>query len=269
MPEPLETNNLGEIQLNLPQTDNSSQSQSDNETYGNQFLNKVDPNDRPYVEKYIKEWDGGVTQRFQELQGKLKPWEELDADYESVQAAIATMRWADQDPLAFYNAIRQQLEEMDLLSNDQNFQQNGQQQTNAPVVPPEFDGVPEAFVKEHLELRQKAEKFDKFMNNYEDEKNTATNQAQLDKMMKELHTKHGRFDEDAVLAKMIRGMKPDDAVKEHLDFIKEISSPQGRQAPPPVLGSGRTAVDQVDSSKLKNSSTRRALVAEILGGIDS
>jgi hypothetical protein len=261
MPEPLETNNLGEIQLNLPQTDSNSQSQPDE--YVNDFLSKVDPVDRPYVEKYYKDWGAGVTQKFQDYSERIKPWEELGADYESVQAAIATMRWADSDPLAFYNAIKEQLEEMELLTNDNNTQLN-----TAPTVPPEFDGVPEAFVKEHLELRSKAEKFDKFMSDYENEKNTTQNQQQLDKIMSELHTKHGRFDEDAVLARMIKGMNPDDAVKDYIKVVSEISNPQ-KQAPPPVLGSGRTAVDQVDSSKLKDNKTRKALVAEILGGIDS
>jgi hypothetical protein len=263
MPDPLETNNLGEIQLNLPQTDNNSQPQSE-ETFGNQFLAKVDPNDRPYVEKYIKDWDSGVTKKFQEYSEKLKPWEELGTDYESVEAAINTMRWADADPMSFYTAIKEQLESMGLLTNEQsNIQPNGQ----APEFP-EFEGVPEQFLKEHMEMKEKADKFDKFMETYENEKNASQNQAQLDKIMGELHTKHGRFDEDAVLARMIKGMNPDDAVKDYMKVVAEISSPQ-RQTPPPVLGGGRTAVDQVDTSKLNDNKTRKALVAEILGGIDS
>lgn len=189
----------------------------------------------------------------------------MGTDYESVQAAINTMRWADADPLSFYQAIKEQLESMGILTNEQNTQQTGQ----APELP-EFEGIPESFLKEHLELREKADKFDRFMENYESEKNMQTNQQQLDKIMAELHTKHGRFDEDAVLARMIKGMNPDDAAKDYLKSIQEyISNPQGKQAPPPVLGAGRTAVDQVDSSKLNDPKTRKALVAEILGGIDS
>lgn len=176
------------------------------------------------------------------------------------------MRWADSDPVGFYNAIQAQLEEMGLLSNDQNIP-NG---APPPNIPAEFDGVPEAFVKEHMELRQKAEKFDQFMQSYESDRSAQENQAQLDKIMDGLHTKHGQFDEDAVLARMIKGMNPDDAVKDYLKVVQEFSSPQSRNnTPPPVLGGGRTAVDQVDSSKLKDRTTRKAVVAEILGRIDS
>jgi len=58
-------------------------------------------------------------------------------------------------------------------------------------------------------------------------------------------------------------------VKDYLKVIQELNSPQPKSSAPPVLGGGRTAVDQVDSSKMNDPKTRKALVAEILGGIDS
>jgi hypothetical protein len=86
-------------------------------------------------------------------------------------------------------------------------------------------------------------------------------------MMEDLHTRHGKFDDGAILARIMNGMKPDEAVA---DFNKHISENYNPKASaPPVVGGGRTAVDQVDSSKMKDKKTRLQTIQSILGGIDT
>ena len=40
------------------------------------FLAKIPPQDSAVVARYIKDWDAGVTKKFQEYSGKLKPYQQ-------------------------------------------------------------------------------------------------------------------------------------------------------------------------------------------------
>lgn len=135
-------------------------------------------------------------------------------------------------------------------------------QTNLP----EYEGLPPAVVaKLQAQDRQLAE-FAKFKQDQESAAEKQTNEQRLDKLLKEMETKHGKFDQHAVLGRMMDGMSPEDAIKDYKKMMEGFSSPT-RSTPPPVLGGGRTGVDQVDSSKLKDKKTRKAHVADMLAGL--
>jgi hypothetical protein len=171
------------------------------------------------------------------------------------------MKIGDTDPLMLYNQIGEYLKEEGLLKMPEE---------QEPEVDPMFDGASPELVKKFKDMEAKTTKFEQFQQTIEQERTNAQGQRELDKMMKELHTKHGEFDEMAVLARIMNGHKPDDAVKDYNDYLNKNYNPKPKAAAPPVLGGGRTAVDQVDSSKIRHDKTaRKALVNQILGGIDS
>ena len=218
----------------------------------------------PAVEKYYKEWGKQVTQSSQAKSAELQKYLDIGVDYDSLISAVNLMRLGDADPVKLYNEIGAFLKEEGLLemSNDADGGNTGQEAN------PLFDGASPEFVKEYESLKAKADKFESFMTQIESERENADGQRQLDKMMGELHTKHGDFDEMAVLARIMNGMKPDEAVADFNEMISKNYNPKAKTAPP-VIGGGRTAVDQVDSSKMKDKKTRLAAVQSILGGIDS
>ena len=43
------------------------------------FLNKIPASDRTVVGRYIKDWDAGVTKKFQDYSSRIKPYEALGA----------------------------------------------------------------------------------------------------------------------------------------------------------------------------------------------
>lgn len=234
--------------------------QNSDDQFVNEFLKNVAPEDLPAVEKYYKEWGKQVTQGFQAKSAELQKYLDLGVDYDSIVAAINIMRIGDTDPLALYNSIGEFLREEGLLDVPD-------EQDDGVELDAIFEGASPELVKKFKQLEQNSAKFETFMSEYEKQEQNKQGQAQLDKMMSDLHNRHGKFDEDAVLAKIMRGLSPEDAVAEYKKFISENYNP--KQAAPPIVGGGRTAVDQVDSSKMKDKKTRLSTVTSILGGIDT
>ncbi len=251
------------MELQVPQLGQIQESPSEVETdtgfdsgLAHQYLSSVDEADRAIVEKYIKGWDGEVTKKFQSYSEKLKPYEELGVDIDSIKYAVQTMRFAEQDPKGFYEAVAESLKEMGLMEPE-----------NTPVGGsplPEYDGLPDNFVSEFQSLKKELTDLREFKSNLETERQTQSQQQQLDNLLKDMETKHGKFDQAAVMGRMLQGMSAEDAVKDYQKLIKEISTPATR-TPPPILGGGRTAVEQVDSSKIRNDKkARTSLVADLL-----
>jgi len=67
------------------------------------FLKNVDPADRPYVEKYLKQWDSGVTQKFQDIHKQYEPFKGMDA--KEVESAMNIMNLLENDPEFMYNQL--------------------------------------------------------------------------------------------------------------------------------------------------------------------
>jgi len=231
------------------------------DAFVNEFLKNVAPEDLPHVEKYYKDWGAKVTQSSQAKSEELQRYLDLGVDFDSIVAAVNLMKIGDTDPLMLYNQIGEYLKEEGLLKMP------GEQEQEVDSM---FDGASPELVKKFKDMEAKTTKFEQFQQTIEQERTNAAGQQELDKMMKELHTKHGEFDEMAVLARIMNGHKPDDAVKDYNDYLNKNYNPKPKATAPPVLGGGRTAVDQVDSSKIRHDKVaRKALVNQLLGGIDT
>jgi hypothetical protein len=255
--------NLENLDLGLSQDQNQSEptGNQDTDAFVNEFLKNVAPEDLPHVEKYYKDWGGNVTRKFQEYSEKLKPWEELGVDYDNARNAIYAMQLADQDPVGFYNQIKNYLEREGLMPGEQ-------EMSGVPPQLPEYEGLPDEFVSEYSTMKQELEQLRGFADEIKEERKRGSQQQQLDNLMQELETKHGKFDQPAVMGRILQGMEPEAAVKDFQKMIKSLNNPEPRPTPPNVLGSGRAVRDQVDAKEIRNDpAKRKELVAQLLEGI--
>lgn len=237
-------------------------------------MEAVDESDREIVSKYINEWDGQVTKKFQELNGQLKPYLDLGVDLDSIQHAVNVMKWADTDPVEFYKEVKSTIKrladegviDMGLLDDDL----GGNPSTPVGSDLPEFEGVPSEFVERYQKMESQLSEISEWKKNQEAERETQSRQQQLDNLFEDLHNKHGNFDKAAVMGRILEGMDPEEAVKDYQKLIKEISTPERKTPPQTLPGGGASIREQVDSSKIRDDKkARTSLVTDLLKTIDS
>lgn len=204
------------------------------------ILNGIPETDRPIVSKYIKDWDGNVTKKFQSIHEQYAPYKDL-GPVEDVQEALNWIGMLNEDPIQFYNLIGQALKENNMFPDDE---------TDDYDTLPEFEGLPPQFVDRFSNLEQRMAKFmdsfEQFQSSTQEEKQI----QQIDKLLSEMHTKHGEFDEDWVLMQISRGVSPDDAIKAFQENIVQKYSSQKRPAPTLISGPGSVPSGQADFSKM-------------------
>lgn len=248
-----------EVPTGIPDSNNPPS--DDGLGLSNQYLSNIPESDRAIVAKYIEDWDKGVTQRFQKIHEEYAPYKNLGVDPETLQNAILVMTQANEDPLEFFKNVRERLIEMEYdLSEIES--PAGSTPVGGNSLP-EFEGLPTPFVDKFSQMEKTMNSVMEFINETKSERENASAQQQLDKILTDLENKHGKFDHPAVIARIINGMNPEDAIKDYKKAWESLNNPK-RDTPPPVLGGGRTALDQVDTSKLKNGQDRRTHIADIL-----
>lgn len=220
------------------------------ESLAGDFLKNVAEADRPVLEKYLKDWDAGVTKRFQSIHDQYKPFKDVDPD--EMQAAFNLMQLIENDPEFIYNQIAEYLQQNGRLPN---MQQEPEQE--------EFvDDDPYGAKIGQMEkvLTALAERF----LDAEDRTTKQQEDAQLDSIMADLQAKHGDFDEEFVLAKMLQGYEPEDAVAAWGKTLESALETHRTRRPAPVMGSGGGVPGGgIDPSKL-NSSQTQELIAQML-----
>jgi hypothetical protein len=256
MSMPSEPNLTYEPKGEVPST---GEEQIDPDSLASGFLKNVDPADRPVIERYIKDWDAGVTRKFQSIHDQYRPYKDLGVDAPTVQRAVNLMNMLNSDPRNFYNLLRNELGEM----------VEPQPQTPpAPVAEPELPewaaGLDPQFVSRFDRVEQM---LTTLAQRYMD-MNQATQQqqedAQLDSYLKGLTQKYGEFDEQYVVAKMYQGMDGDAAVKAYQEFVSGVIEKHGGRRPAPVvLGNGAHPVGAKPPSEMSSGEVK-ALVAQML-----
>lgn len=258
------------------QENNSSETQELSD-FANGFLKDVDESDREIVSKYIKQWDGGVTRKFQEYSGKLKGYEEL-GDLDTLVNAQGLVQDIQNDPVQFFNYFRDYL-----LENAQAIQEQygiddlqkalgmAQQMSNNELDDsglPEYDGIPKEFVQQFQEMQSKLESFG---SEYEQMKASQQEREQmemLDNVLSDLHNEHGDFDDRVVLSLIASGLAPEEAIQEWNGIRESIVSSQGSNAPVLLNGPAATPLDQVDMDKLKDPAARKQIGAALLSSLN-
>jgi hypothetical protein len=234
------------------------------DSLGNQFLSKIPEQDRPIVGKYVKDWDGNVTKKFQELRGQLKPYQEL-GDLEQIQKAHN-----------FYNNFRTNGNQVFGQMVKGFFDHYGE---NAPTELNKLLGIemPNEEVNDWEETSEEPDPNEVFQQNvsaeleqlrefketYEQQQLEAQLEKQVDSMVTAVHNTRSDIPEKFVLQGIAAGAQPE-AIIAFYDEIRNSGSQQAPRNPPPIMGGqGGVPSGQVDVTNL-TPQQRKAAVAQYL-----
>jgi hypothetical protein len=220
------------------------------------FLERIPEADREVVGRYIKDWDAGVTRKFQSIHEQYAPFKGMDA--EETQQAMALMQLINEDPQRVYDLLGQSLQPQG-QPGQQQMPQNPFADANGDV------DLPPQFIDKFTRMEQTLEALaGRFLQDAE-QRQAEQEDQQLEQYMGALQNKYGEFDEDWVLSKMLGGMDGEQAVKEYGQWLQQqINSRMSQKRPVPVLGGGGSVPPNgVDPTKMSGGDVRK-LVADML-----
>jgi hypothetical protein len=206
------------------------------------ILNQIPDEDRPIVGKYIKDWDGNVTKRFQSIHDEYRPYKEL-GELEDIQEALSWIAVLNDDPVEFVNKVQAAMKEAGIVSDDK----------RQEVTLPEWDGVPDEFKRRFLEQEERINKLSGTVEQTTQQLTEKERIAALDAHMKVLHTEHGDFDDEWLLLQLSKGISPEDAIKSWKTNIVEKYGTSATKKSAPNLVTNPGAIPspkQVDLSKM-------------------
>lgn len=235
--------------MNLPNNQSPSNQNQEPELsdFSQSFLKNVEEADQAAVTKYLKQIDSGINEKFREKDETVKKYADL-GEYEELQQILSYVAYLNDNPLEFYDRLQVALEA-----------QLKEREKKVPdSVLPEWEGVPQEFVDQFLELRQE-------LGNV---KNELTSQGQsarereFDSYMKNLHTDEGQFDDDWVMTYLARNEKATgkQAVEAFHEMRKSYDTPKEKVIPPAPnipAGNGSVFTEQVDMKKLRENKEER------------
>lgn len=233
---------------------------------GSEFLSKIPDQDQAIVAKYIKDWDSGVTRRFQQIHEQYKPYKDL-GPVEEVMSAMQINSALMADPIAFYNDLKNTIDELraegyldveieEELGIDLGTGENPQQQQ---FQQPQADPRDAKIAQLEEMLNGMNGKFEEFTQSQQQQQQM----QELDNMMKALHNEHGNFDDEYFLVQLQNGYSPEQAIEKWNNLVAGVSS-QPRRTPPPLLGgNGNIPSGQVDPSKLSAEDRIKFMVGQL------
>lgn len=238
------------------------------------YVEKFPESLHPMAVEIFKEWDGNVTQKFQDLHSQVQeyePWKDVVQEYdpETVQQALAFAEALEANPQEVLTSLSQALginlsgEQGVAAGQTAGSGTTGNQNTN-PVVDDdlaellnhpkikELEGGLGTIAEILLEQRRAAE--------------DAENQAALTAHISELKTKHGSFDEDYVVFRIAQGDDGETAVQRYRDAVNAAATQQNAPAngaPTIMSAGGGIPSTQVKPEELSSQDTK-SLVANLL-----
>lgn len=226
----------------------------------NPFLKNVNPADRPVLERYLKDWDANVTRRFQSIHDQYRPYKDL-GDVDTIQSAMAVYKMLDSDPMQIYKLLQESLAD-ELASSGQSPQVGQPAMQPGATGPHEVWGeLPPAAIEKLGQMEQLLTAMAERLIDGDKQKKQADDDAHLEQTLNSLREKFGDFDEEYVLSKMFRGMKPEEAVQAYKQFVTGIVSQNGgRPAPRLLTGAGSIPTGQQPA----NSEERKSTFADML-----
>lgn len=245
-------NDLG-LPTVIPGLDGGSGSEFSDFAQG--ILNQIPEEDRPVVSKYIKDWDGNVTKQFQKIHEQYKPYKEL-GPIEDIMTSLQYVQLLNEDPVNFIKQVQEAMKEAGIMWEDEKEEKS---------VLPEYEGLPKHVVEKINYLESTLGELTGKLDQFEGTAKEKEEQAALDNLLADLHTRHGDFDEDYVLLQIARGIEPDEAVGKFSEFVSKYSSPTKNipQAPNIFRGSGNVPNGQVDVSKMSKQDKLALAVATL------
>jgi hypothetical protein len=211
-----------------------TQQQQTQATWGEEFLKSLKDDQRQMMEPLVKQWDAGVTRRFQELQTQIAPFRpllEAGVDPADVQNALQIYTLLDQNPQYLYQLLKTELEGAE---GQEGAGVQGQQELQGEEgyeLPPQvqqrldqLQAVVEALAQQTIQSRQ--------------DQSAQQEDAELEQYLDLLKQEKGDFDETYVLARMARGESGADAVDAWNSMLQGRLNGAGQgSGAPPVPGS--------------------------------
>lgn len=270
---------MDEIELNTS-TDNTNGSApvgdtvaADDVGLASPFLAKIPASDRAVVGRYIKDWDAGVTKKFQEYSGKLKPYEALGPIEELIKYRQLAMNIRT-NPEAVFKIMFEGFQEqygdefeqrlpqilgLEEAMTDYDYNGEGEEYEEGEYDPNEV--FQQNVVAELEDLRTWRE-------SQEAAALQAEENQQLDAVLGALHQRFGDFDDDGVLIEMAKHGDPIRAVNDWRQKISRYSQNGAqRQAPKVMGGQGGVPSEKVETNALRGAE-RKAAVMNMLAGLD-
>ena len=209
------------------------------------------------IEPKLKEWDQGVSKKFEEAAAQRKSYEpynefiENNADPEMIRAGLSLLEQIQNDPRSVYDQMgthfefNKQTGEVEEVLDD-------------PYAEPE-----------NARITQLEKTLEQLVGQIQNERSTVEQEAQdraLEGHLGDLEKTYGAYDREFVLTQMAAGASGEDAVKAYMTLVDKIKTDANKPAPV-VIGGGKGGVavsEQPDTGKMKPGD-RRNLVAQMLG----
>jgi hypothetical protein len=238
------------------------------------FLEKIPAQDRAIVGRYIKDWDAGVTKKFQEIHGKYKPYTTLGPP-EQLQQYVNFANNFRADPENVFRLMWQGMQEQygedfnkELLRVLQ-LEEAAMSEDYAPQPEYQQQYAPEQPDPTQIQLQNMAQELDglrSWKESQEQERTSQQEAQQLDGVLTAMHTKYGDFDDNWILVRLAEHGNVAQAVQEWNQMIGKYSQSSPRQAPKVMGGQGGVPNGQINADKLRGKD-RRAVVAQMLEGL--
>jgi len=179
---------------------NLQQPQQGDPGLANDFLARVPEADREVVGRYVRDWDAGVTRRFQDIHARYQPYNEL-GQYQDLAQYKAVFEYLRDNPEAVYKTLHEHF--------------------GTPAAPErpedEWGDLSPAVIQRLQSMDQQGQLLQALAErviSMGSQSQEASEDAQLDQYMNWLKSSYGEFDEDYVLAKMSTGMDGAQAVQQ-------------------------------------------------------
>lgn len=250
---------------------------------GPAFLGRVPQEHRPILEPYVKQWDAGVTRRFQELHSKYAPFENMDP--EQVETAMGLLDRLDSNPWEIYGILQQALMSGEYGPNPSENpltgqpMAGGQQEQGLPGAAPQSGngGLPPEVQQRLDQMQNTLIALGQHVLGQSQSQKEQQEADQLNTYLEQLHEEYGDFDDDWVLMRVYRDQSFDN-IDQHISSWGELTGKmQGQQQQansglPTLLGAGGGNGPMLsDPTSVKNLSRKdtRDLVANILGAANN
>lgn len=254
---------LGNIDLNLNNA--APVEPHDSSSLLNSFLQGIPDQDRPIVQKYMKDWDSGVTKQFQKIHDEYKPFKELKLTPDELVKAEGLWEVLNSDPHRMYRTLAEMIENGDIEVPEE-FLNNNDDQSNQPQAEQEpaalYEGLPQAFLDRFQQMEQALLQVGEHLTTQQEQAQIDADNKVLDDLLGNMHTTHGEFDEDFILAKLASGHSPEQAIESYKSFVASLTAPKNTpsQVPAFLSGNGGVPTSQGDPTKLNSKQTQQLMV---------
>ncbi|MFF5977077.1 hypothetical protein ACFY7C_36855 [Streptomyces sp. NPDC012769] len=212
------------------------------------------------VTEHFKRWDEAANQRIESVNAQLKDFEpykafaEHNISTDELQQGIRLLYEINNNPETVYNALIEAYK----------FGQSPEGQSSSETEGEEATPFDITQHPEYQKMQQNLQTVTEVVYNDIKAKQDAQADMELDKELSDLESKHGKFDVDYVITKMMTGMSGEQAVEAYKGLMQSM---QPEPFAPSILsttsgnGSGLPS-NKIDVTKLNSSETKN-LVAQM------